>query len=465
MNNIQAITPDYTTGTSRRRKQPREPQRYQWFDQWLIAKPGPLKVLAENTIRFLDHHEEYTGKRKRARRALDQQSYHQRVETIVCNLARAVLLPPPKGRIAVPLGHGNRGRSRYDSTVMGKTFSPTLYLLEDIDFLDLQRPGVIRGEVSSIAPSAWFARKVVEMGVSLSDFDRREEEEVIILSRHKRDTGRTRVQRERIDYTDTATSRSYRDDLKRINAFLRTADIDFLDDGQEPRIDPFDRTLRRRFVLFSNQKEARFDQSGRLFGGFWQNLKSERRKNIRINGEPVAVLDYSSMFTRLAYAELGELPPPGDLYAIPGFENYRSGIKFAMSCFLFDGGHRRAWPIEVGIGVGDDETAKLDKDSEAATYDSRLPAGATVAKTKAAILRVHPILERAWGRRLGYKLMFRESEIMMDVLSALAAEGVPALCLHDGLIIPASARGLAASTMAECALRHTGIDFPVAVKT
>ena len=111
------------------------------------------------------------------------------------------------------------------------------------------------------------------------------------------------------------------------------------------------------------------------------------------------------MFTRLAYAELGQCPPDGDLYAIPGFKNHRSGIKFAMNCFLFDGGRRQSWPREMGVGVGDDETAKRDKDSEAAKFDGRLPGGATVAKTKAAILRVHPILERAWGRRLGYKLM------------------------------------------------------------
>ena len=62
----------------------------------------------------------------------------------------------------------------------------------------------------------------------------------------------------------------------------------------------------------------RFDQGGRLYGGFWQNLKSCRREHIRIEGEPITVLDYGSMFTRLAYYEVGTVPPEGDLYAIPG---------------------------------------------------------------------------------------------------------------------------------------------------
>jgi hypothetical protein len=82
-------------------------------------------------------------------------------------------------------------------------------------------------------------------------------------------------------------------------------------------------------VLLTYQA-TRFDQGGRLYGGFWQNLKTERRRNIRINGEPVAVLDYGSMFTRLAYAEVGAVPPEGDLYVIPGLEGYRSGVKLAM---------------------------------------------------------------------------------------------------------------------------------------
>ncbi|MDH4981871.1 hypothetical protein [Hyphomicrobium sp. D-2] len=171
------------------------------------------------------------------------------------------------------------------------------------------------------------------------------------------------------------------------------------------------------------------------------------------------------MFTRLAYAELGVPAPPGDLYAIPGYENYRSGIKLAMNCLLFDGGPRRSWPTGLGIGVGDDVDAADDSQSEAARYEARLPARATVASTKNAILGLHPTLEKAWGRRLGYRLMFRESEIMVRVLRTLSSKGVPALCLHDGLIVPVSACGLARQVMATSALELAGAEFPVADKT
>ncbi len=241
-------------------------------------------------------------------------------------------------------------------------------------FLDLNR-SILRGEVSSIAPSPWFSTKVAEFGVALSEFGRDEAEEVIILTRNTRGplSGSRKVYREPIDYSDTGQTRHWREELRAVNAFLAQADIDFLDDGLRPRIDPFDRVMRRRFLILPDQ-ESRFDQGGRLFGGFWQTLKSERRRHIRIDGEPVAVLDYGSMFTRLAYAEIGATPPEGDLYAIPGLQGYRSGVKLAMNTLLFDGGPRRSWPSEVGVGVGDDDAA-TDAGSEAASFQARLPGG------------------------------------------------------------------------------------------
>ena len=63
----------------------------------------------------------------------------------------------------------------------------------------------------------------------------------------------------------------------------------------------------------------RFDLGGRLFGGWWQSLEKQRRRSIRLDGEPIAELDFAAMFLRLAYLEVGESPPEGDLYAaVPG---------------------------------------------------------------------------------------------------------------------------------------------------
>jgi hypothetical protein len=115
----------------------------------------------------------------------------------------------------------------------------------------------------------------------------------------------------------------------RLNAFLANADIEFINDGLAPHVDPHARLLMRRFVVLKGDKGPRWDRGGRLFGdGFWLTLASGCRANIRIDGETLADLDFSSMFARLAYAHLRVEAPSGDFYAIPGLEGYAaSGLN------------------------------------------------------------------------------------------------------------------------------------------
>lgn len=264
-----------------------------------------------------------------------------------------------------------------------------------------------------------------------------------------------------IDYTETETARTFRDQIRELNRCLSEADIGFADDGLEPVVDWYQRGLRRHFTILDSQSE-RFDQVGRLFGGFWMAMKSERRRGIRINGEPVAELDYGSMFTRLAYAELGMTPPAGDLYAIAGAEDHRSGIKMAMNIFLFDTRPRRSkWPAEMGVGVGSDcDGSAIDDD----TYEAFLPEGWTVAVTRRAILQKHPELKSAWGLGLGYRLMFEESRLMLAVLESLRVQDIPALPLHDAILVPRSSRVAAQDTMQQLGRELFGIELPVSEK-
>jgi hypothetical protein len=200
------------------------------------------------------------------------------------------------------------------------------------------------------------------------------------------------------------------------------------------------------------------------------NLKSTRRGSIRIGGEPIADLDYSSMFARLAYARLGEVAPEGDLYAIPALEGFRSGVKLAFNVFLFDGkGLRTKWPAAMGVGVGDDGARDGDDhqadDSVHSGYDGLLPAGwEDPQRLRRAILGRHPALGKAFGRRLGYDLMFTESRVLMVVLAELMERGIVALPLHDGLMVARSRMLEAREVMRESVLQVAGVGIPVMEK-
>jgi hypothetical protein len=452
-----------TTGRNRTK----EPERHRWFDPWLTVKVGtPLQRLTGEAARLIDEEEGRRGTRKRQRKEIDRRHHRERVATVVINLAYAVLMPPQTARLALQLGNRVQGLTRYDNPALGaKPMRVLIPLLEDLNCLSLNS-SALRGEVSSIAPTTWFADKVQEFAVSLADFGRHKSEELIILKCKKRiSSERKSVENlgERVDYRETNKTRAMRKEVRELNAFLAKEDITFLSDGGEP-IDPFRRTLVRHFVIHDDQPE-RFDQVGRLFGAFWLSLKSERRRNILIRGEPIATLDYGSMFTRLAYAHLGIEAPAGDLYAIEGAEGFRSGIKMAMNVFLFDRASRRAsWPATMGVGAGNDQDA-LDPTSRAATFEARLPAGWTVGGAKKAISRRHPQLATAWGKGLGLGLMFMESRILIAVLNELKAQDIPALGLHDGLMVQRSKKDVAREAMERIARKLSGATIPVSEKT
>jgi hypothetical protein len=87
-----------------------------------------------------------------------------------------------------------------------------------------------------------------------------------------------------------------------------------------------------------------------------------------------------------------------------------------------------------------------------------------VSTTKRAILRCHPTLKNAWGRQLGYQLMFKESQILVPVLQDLISRDIAALGLHDGLLIPQSKAAVAKQVMTMRGKEMTGIILPVSHK-
>lgn len=209
----------------------------------------------------------------------------------------------------------------------------------------------------------------------------------------------------------------------------------------------------RTAALACDDGAPRFDRNGRLFGGFWQNLRKDRRRGIRIEGEAVANLDFASMFPRLAYASVGAVAPEGDLYAIPGLEGHRRAVKMAMNCLLMDDFRRSKWPKEL---------TTADDGGDASVT---LPAGWTVKRTKDAILQKHPALRPCLGVGLGLTLMYGESEILVRVLEEMKARGMVALGLHDGLLLPRSRADEGRRMMEVVSREFTPAGIPVDVKS
>ena len=420
--------------------------RHQWFDPWRGARGTALRNLVREFAVAIDIHELTNGLRARRRKAVDQEHHAAAIEIVVANIAHAVLMPPETGWLAVLTGNGTSGFTRYDNPALGKPFRSLLNRLGDLGHMTLRLPRK-RGEASSLAPTGSFSALVRDAGISLADFGRRDGEEVILLARTSvewRHGLRFRY-RDKAEYEETAETIAMRRDVRALNGFLAGANITFEDGGGKP-VDVHERRMRRHFVIAgSDPLPQRFDRGGRLYGGFWQNLKRSRRAGIRIDGERVATLDYSSMFPRLALAAAGAQPPQGDLYAIPGLTDHRRAVKLATNTLLFDTSLRRpTWP----------------KPDDAA---DEMPEGWTVARFRQALLARHPGLSASLGVGLGHRLMHTESRIMVGVLLALMDEDIVALPLHDGLLVKMSVAREAGMMMAAIAEMITSSTIPVTI--
>lgn len=428
---------------------PSQPERHAWVDEWMGAATHRLQRVVHEGLHLVEQHEHRTGTRKRQRRPVDNTHHTTAVEVLIANLAHAVLMPPETGRLAILTGNGPEGFSRYDNSAFGKPLRDLLGTLEGIGWLDWRmgyRARLGHGVATSIAPTATFRSLTLEAGISLADFGRVQGEEVIIATRKVIAEGGILSRKELVNYPETKQAQSLRDSMKEINAFIGKADITFLDDGLG-LVDLTNRVQRRYFVCPPGAEVPSFNLGGRLYGGAWQNLAKARRAHIRIEGEPIRILDYSSMAPRLAYALVGETPPPGDIYALPGLEahEYRAGAKKALNTLLCDSFTRqRGWPDVDGGPL--------------------LPAGWTVPRFRTVLLQRHPAFAPFLGKGMAHHLQHVESNILIEVLKEMKARSIPILSLHDGVFCPVSKAPDVRVVMEEAALDIARAAIPVDLK-
>jgi hypothetical protein len=342
---------------------------FDFLDEWLIPFPGSsLDYLATNIKARVEEIEDRTRRRKR----VDEERFDQLVRTVVANLAKEIAAPSKgNGWIGTRFVTGRtKALSRYDCPAFGAPWNVLAVNLETMGLIE-RRDGEIptkgwRGNAPSIRATEQLEEMVVEIRHDLR-FARREDEPLIFLGSTQRVGGRQTVKvRQRHDFKETSQTLALADQVRRVNAMIAGADIaEAQDDGTLRRLWSGERglSLRRNFTIAHDDVLAgglagyRFDSGGRLFGGFWQTMPKIERHRIRVDGRPVALVDFRSMNAHIAYSLAGVAPPPGDLYAVPGLEDYRSEVKILFNAMLsVDGGRKiMRWPtamVDAGVPPG-----------------------------------------------------------------------------------------------------------------
>jgi hypothetical protein len=189
-----------------------------------------------------------------------------------------------------------------------------------------------------------------------------------------------------------------------------------------------------------------------LFGGFWQNMKAERRReDLLISGEPGIELDYGQMALRLLYARVGAEPPSGDLYDIPEltaklspWENIRDGIKKVINAALSNDQQQKRMP---------QGTRQL------------FPRRFRYSDIIEPIKRHHHAVADHFFTGVGVELMRAESDLMVALLLDLKDQGIVALPIHDAVVVPDGSLEASKETMARVFRTRTGLEPVISIET
>ena len=227
--------------------------------------------------------------------------------------------------------------------------------------------------------------------------------------------------REQIDYLDTPSVKEMRDNLRLINqclslhwADLRIKDEDYaslqerllLDDEKQP-VDFSKWALVR---IFSN---GSFEHGGRFYRAWWQQVPSELRPYITLDGKKTWEYDYSQLNPHMVYYLRGKELGNEDAYDR-----------------VFDGEHR---PL-----VKEAFNAMI----QASTQLTQKPRGIDLTNVEIdwptlrdAVLRAHRAIEDMFFQGHGNNLQYIDSCVAEQVMLQFSKWDHPVLPVHDSFIM------------------------------
>lgn len=181
---------------------------------------------------------------------------------------------------------------------------------------------------------------------------------------------------------------------------------------------------------------------GRMYGGWWQQVRSGDRQHFTIDGGRTCEEDYHQLHPRLLYAMAGHRLD-GDAYTLDGWD--RKLCKRAFNIVVNAETYRAAKGALAPFMDGDDRQA-----------------AALIKEMK----RRHAPVARHFHSGIGIALQYLDSEIAKAVLAELTVKkGIAVLPIHDGFIVREEDRQDLLAAMDEAFSRQVAAVGKTQVKT
>ncbi|WP_342112016.1 hypothetical protein [Methylobacterium sp. SI9] len=175
------------------------------------------------------------------------------------------------------------------------------------------------------------------------------------------------------------------------------------------------------FAFYRVFNNSSLKQGGRAYGHWSQNLPGSWRRKILIDGEVVALLDFSAAHPRMVYALAG-IPYPAnwDPYTVPGID--RETAKLAFLIVLNAVSHKQGVEAMAGKLAGADQPITAEHQQ----------AARAILK---AMEQAHEPIRSQFYKGTGLQCQFVEAMILSEVAKEARRENIVTLPVHDELIV------------------------------
>ncbi len=247
------------------------------------------------------------------------------------------------------------------------------------------------------------------------------------------DLGETIILRDTDDndlsFPETEETRAISDQVTSYNEFLSEHRISLSLDTEEirkvllrTRSSSIDYTRTQLCRIFSQD----FTSGGRYYKGWWQEVPSELRRYITIDGENCSELDYSGQSLGLLYAFKGHerawLKGEGDPYAIEG----GIGVERALMKQVFITCVNAASRDQAVLSIRGDINKGYKGINSTTVFIDRL-----IDKS----IDNHPDIAECFFSSAWAGLQYQDSKIAEYVLKHMQAYGYVALPIHDSFVV------------------------------
>ena len=336
--------------------------------------------------------------------------------------------------------------SRYNALRISRKIGDVSKLLIQAGYLDFARWSNPRqnqnlpSRTSRIRPSLQLQDKFTELSLSPLGIAHNYLQETVILTDYETDEegnytkSNGKKKRQYIEYDDTDITNDIRRDLEAYNQLLRETYVDIATleepfvvrtkkDGTKQRIkiDQSKKFVRRIF------SRGDWNCNGRFYGGFWQQVGSEYRKNIYINDSPTVEVDYKGLHAAILSAKKGVV-----------YDGDRYNLGSVVCPRLDKQQQRKAVKLLVLAAIN----AK-DRSSAFVAFRQAQATG-SVEKTLTndelgllldTFLQLHPYLEDGICSDQGIRLMNVDSHITNFIIKEFVKLQKPILSVHDSYIV------------------------------